>query len=84
MRMVTALLEPADLTGFALALVAVVVAALSAVCLLVAARAVHADRPLPRGLLVLTGAGMQVLLVLVLSMLAVQAAIEILAAAVAP
>lgn len=82
--MVSALLEPADLTAHALALVAVIVAALSLTCLLVAGRAVHADQPLPRGLFVLTGAGIQVLLVLVLSMLAAQATIEILAATRTP
>ena len=80
--MVNALLGPADFTGDALALAAVVVAALSSICLLAAARATHADRLLPRGLFVLTGAGIQVLLVLVLAMLALQAAIEILAATI--
>ena len=82
--MVNALLKSADFTGDALALVAVVVAALSLMCLLVAGRAVHADRPLPRGLLVLTGAGMQMLLILVLSMVVLQGAIEILAAGITP
>ena len=78
--MVSALLEPADFTEHALALVTVIVGALSLACLLVAGRAVHADQPLPRELFVLTGAGIQVLLVLVLSTLAAQAIIEVLAA----
>lgn len=82
--MVSALLEPAVLLGGALALVAVVVAALSAMCLLAAARTGDADRPLPQGLVVLTAAGIQVMLVLVLAMFALQAAIEILAAAITP
>jgi hypothetical protein len=82
--MLSALLEPADLTADALALVAVVVAALSLMCLLAAGRAVHADRPLPRVLFVLTGAGIQVLVVLALAMLTVQATIEIPTVAVTP
>ena len=80
--MVNALLESADLTGDALGLVAVLVAALSLMCLVVVGRAEHADQPLPRGLLVLTGAGLQVMLILVLSLVALQAAIEILAAGI--
>ncbi len=78
--MANALIGPADLTGTALAVVVVVVAALSSGCLLVAGRAAYADRPLPRELLIATGAGIQLLLVLAPAMFAVQATIEILAA----
>jgi hypothetical protein len=83
-RMLTALLERADFTEDALALVAIVVGALSFMCLVVVSRAAHADQPLPRGLFVLTGAGLQILLVLVLAVLALQAIIEILPATITP
>lgn len=77
--MVSALLGLEDFTRTALALAAVLAAALSLGCLLAAGRTDHPDRPPPSGLLILTGAAIQLLLVLAAELFAVQAAIEIAA-----